>query len=92
MHGAAYNMYPRVANLLAQRGADPAVWSKPNKQGRTPLFIAEGYVGAELRPDLPTIAAITKLMVAAGLSTEGPRPKIIDQYERPAARASTGAK
>jgi ankyrin repeat protein len=91
MHGAAYNMYPRVANLLAQRGADPAVWSKPDKQGRTPLFIAEGYVGAELRPDPPTIAAITKLMVAAGLSTEGPRPKIIDQYARPAT-ASAGAK
>ena len=92
MHGAAENMYPRVLNLLAQRGADPAVWSKPNKQGRTPLFIAEGYVGSELRPDPPTIAAITKLMVAAGLSTEGPRPKIIDSYERPAAKVSAAAK
>ena len=48
MHGAAENMYPQVVNLLARRGADPAVWSKPNKQGRTPLFIAEGYVGSEL--------------------------------------------
>ena len=86
MHGAAENMYPRVVNLLAKRGADPAVWSKPNKQGRTPLFIAEGYVGSELRPDPPTIAAITKLMVAAGLSTAGPRPKIIDSNERPAVK------
>jgi len=86
MHGAAENMYPSVVNLLAQRGADPAVWSKPNKQGRTPLFIAEGYVGSELRPDPPTIAAITKLMVAAGLSTDGLRPKIIDPNERPAAK------
>jgi ankyrin repeat protein len=86
MHGAAENMYPSVINLLAQRGADPAVWSKPNKQGRTPLFIAEGYVGSELRPDPPTIAAITKLMVAAGLSTDGLRPKIIDPNERPAAK------
>ena len=92
MHGAAENMYPRVVNLLAQRGADPAVWSKPNKQGRTPLFIAEGYVGSELRPDPPTIAAITKLMVAAGLSTDGPRPKIIDPNERPAAKASATPK
>jgi ankyrin repeat protein len=88
MHGAAYNMYPRVVNLLAQRGADPAVWSKPNKQGRTPLFIAEGYVSGELRPDPPTIAAITRLMLAARITTEGQRPKIIDTYERPAARAA----
>jgi ankyrin repeat protein len=85
MHGAAVNQYPRVVNLLAERGADPKIWSKPNKAGRTPLFIAEGYVGAELRPDPPTLAAITKLMLAAGLSTEGKRPAIIDQYQRTAA-------
>jgi ankyrin repeat protein len=84
MHGAAYNQYPRVANLLAERGADPRVWSRPNKAGRTPLFIAEGYVGAELRPDPPTVEAITRLMLAAGLSTEGKRPAIVDQYRKPA--------
>jgi ankyrin repeat protein len=83
MHGAAYNNYPRVVNLLAERGADPKIWNKPNKAGRTPLIIAEGYVGVELRPDPPTVAAITKLMLAAGLSTDGPRPKIVDQYQRP---------
>jgi len=80
MHGAAANNYPRVVNLLANRGADPKVWSKPNKSGRTPLFIAEGYVGVELRPDPPTIAAVTKLMRAAGLSLEGQRPAVVDQY------------
>ncbi len=82
MHGAALNQYPRVVKLLAERGADPKIWNRPNKQGRTPLFIAEGYVGAELRPDPPTIAAVTKLMLAAGLSTEGARPSIVDQYKR----------
>jgi uncharacterized protein len=80
MHGAAANNYPRVVNLLANRGADPRVWSKPNKSGRTPLYIAEGYVGVELRPDPPTIAAVTKLMLAAGLSLEGRRPAVVDQY------------
>ena len=80
MHGAAANNYPRVVNLLANRGADPRIWSKPNKAGRTPLYIAEGYVGVELRPDPPTIAAITKLMLAAGLSLEGARPAVVDQY------------
>jgi len=85
MHGAAYNNYPSVVNLLAARGADPKIWSKPNKAGRTPLFIAEGYVGAELRPDPATIQAITTLMRAAGLSTEGARPGIVDSYKKPVA-------
>jgi ankyrin repeat protein len=83
MHGAAYNIYPRVVELLAQRGADPQVWKNPNKFGRTPLFIAEGYAGRLPRPDKPTIEAVTKLMLAAGLSTDGERPKIVDIYARP---------
>jgi ankyrin repeat protein len=84
MHGAAYNISPLVVKLLAERGADPQVWKNPNKAGGTPLFIAEGYATRLPRPDGPTIAAITKLMLAAGLSTEGKRPKIVDSYERPA--------
>jgi ankyrin repeat protein len=90
MHGAAYNQYPRVVSLLAVRGADPKIWSRPNKAGRTPLFIAEGYVGAELRPDPPTVEAITKLMLAAGLSTEGKRPAVVDQYRKPAGASKPG--
>ena len=85
MHGAAYNHYPLVVKLLAERGANPEVWNKPNKGGRTPLIIAEGYVGAELRPDPPTVEAITKLMLASGLSTSGARPAVVDQYRRPVA-------
>ncbi len=82
MHGAAYNMYPRVVNLLADRGADPQVWKNRNKFGRTPLFIAEGHSGRLPRPDPPTLAAITELMLAAGLSMEGERPEIIDIYQK----------
>jgi ankyrin repeat protein len=89
MHGAAFNISPLVVKLLAERGADPKIWSKPNKAGGTPLFIAEGYISRLPRPDAPTIEAITKLMVAAGLSTEGERPKIIDSYEKPASRPVT---
>ena len=84
MHGAAYGAYPTVIKLLADRGADPQVWKNPNKFGRTPLFLAEGYHGRLPRPDPPTIEAVTKLMVAAGLSTEGQRPAIVDIYEKPA--------
>ena len=83
MHGAAYNIYPRVVELLAKRGADPQIWSKPDKFGRTPLFLAEGYAGRLPRPDPPTIEAVTKLMRAAGLSTEGKRPEVVDIYARP---------
>jgi ankyrin repeat protein len=82
MHGAAYGAYPKVVNLLAERGADPQIWKERNKFGRTPLFIAEGYHGRLPRPDPPTIEAVTKLMVAAGLSTEGERPAIVDIYEK----------
>jgi len=91
MHGAAYNIYPRVVELLAKRGADPQIWKNPDKFGRTPLFIAEGYAGRLPRPDPPTIEAVTKLMLAAGLSTEGARPNIVDIYERPAQRANPPA-
>jgi ankyrin repeat protein len=85
MHGAAHAISPLVIELLAQRGADPKVWSIPNKYGRTPLFIAEGFVnpGGLPRPDAPTIKAVTRLMLAAGLSTEGKRPEFVDRYSAP---------
>lgn len=81
MHGAAYNISPLVVKLLGERGMDPRVWSRANKAGGTPLFIAEGYISRLPRPDAATIAAITELMVRAGLPTDGVRPKIVDSYE-----------
>jgi ankyrin repeat protein len=84
MHGAAYNNYPLVVKLLAERGADPRIWNQRDKQGVTPLFAAEGHIGRLPRPDPPTIEAVTRLMLAAGLSTEGQRPGIKDIYEKPA--------
>jgi len=80
MHGACYAISPRVVERLAERGADPQIWGKPNRFGRTPLYIAEGHSGRLPRPDAPTIAAVTKLMLEAGLSLEGKRPEIIDIY------------
>jgi uncharacterized protein len=84
MHGAAYNISPLMVEFLAKHGADPQIWSKPNKLGGTPLFIAEGYTTRLPRPDAPTLEALTTLMRSVGLSTEGERPKMIDSYERPA--------
>lgn len=67
MHGAAYKNLPGVVALLAARGADPAVWNKPNKQGWTPLRIAEGYRFGNYKPSPVTMAAFHQVMKAAGL-------------------------
>jgi ankyrin repeat protein len=84
MHGGAYASYPAVVQLLIDRGADPSVWNQKNKYGITPLFIAEGYRGAQL-PKLsrPTIDVLTAFMVSKGLPIDGPRPEIKDIYEKP---------
>jgi ankyrin repeat protein len=89
MHGAAYNAYPTVVKVLADRGADPQIWKGKNKDGVTPLFAAEGFIGRLPRPDKPTIEAVTKLMLAAGLSTAGERPPIVDIYEKQPERERT---
>ena len=82
MHGAAYGMFPAVVDLLADNGADPHIWKRKNHRGWTPLFIAEGYRFGLPRPSRPTIEAVRRLMVAAGIPTEGPRPPVIEQCER----------
>ena len=85
MHGAAYANFPTVVLQLAENGADPEIWKLPNEQGRTPLFIAEGYRGGLPRPSRPTTDAVEGLMLLEGIPTDGPRPKVIDIYEKPPA-------
>ena len=82
MHGAAYGNFPTIVQLLADRGADVNIWKQPDTEGRTPLFIAEGYKAGRPQPSRPTIDAIQRLMAAAGVSTEGTRPRIRDIYEK----------
>ena len=82
MHGAAYGNFPKIVQLLADRGARPEIWNRPNKQGSTPLFVAEGYRYGRPIVSRPTIDAIERLMKAAGLSTAGTRPPKRDIYER----------
>jgi ankyrin repeat protein len=82
MHGAAYGNFPAIVRLLAERGADINIWKRPDTEGRTPLFIAEGYKAGRPQPSRPTIDAIQGLMAAAGVSTEGTRPRIRDIYEK----------
>lgn len=67
MHGAAYKNLPGVVELLAARGADPAVWNQKNKFGWTPLRIAEGYRFGNYKPSAVTIAAFHRVMTKAGI-------------------------
>jgi hypothetical protein len=82
MHGAAYGNFPTIVQLLADRGADINIWKRPDTERRTPLFIAEGYKAGRPQPSRPTIEAIHRLMLAAGLPTDGARPAIRDIYEK----------
>jgi ankyrin repeat protein len=82
VHGAAYGNFPAIVQLLADRGADINIWKRQDAAGRTPLFIAEGYKAGRPQPSKPTIDVLRRLMVAAGVPTDGPRPRIIDIYER----------
>ena len=59
MHGAAYQSRSRVAQLLAERGADPGVWNRKNKLGWTPIMIAEGHQPENFRLSPETVAALT---------------------------------
>ncbi len=68
MHGAAYQSWPQVVRLLAARGADVAVWNRPNRWGWTPLMIAEGHRPGNFRPSPETILAIKEVMLAAGVT------------------------
>ncbi|MBN9517222.1 ankyrin repeat domain-containing protein [bacterium] len=69
MHGAAYRNHPKVVQLLADKGARIDVWNRPNKGGLTPLVIAEGHrPGLNFRPSPPTVAALHRVMLAAGVT------------------------
>ncbi len=74
MHGAAYKSLPGVVQLLAEKGARIEVWNRKNKYGWTPLSIAEGHRPGNFKPSPETIAAIQKVMLAAGIS---PAPETI---------------
>jgi len=62
MHGAAYKNLPGVVRLLALRGAKRDVWDRPNKQGWTPLRIAEGYRFGNFKPSPVTVEAFQDVM------------------------------
>ncbi|MBW3596897.1 MAG: ankyrin repeat domain-containing protein [Planctomycetes bacterium] len=75
MHGAAYQSRSELVEFLAERGADVAVWNRKNKWGWTPLLIAQGHRPGNFRPAPETIAAIERVMLAAGVTLPEPTPR-----------------
>jgi uncharacterized protein len=76
MHGAAYKNYPKAVEFLASRGAKPDVWNRPNKQGWTPLVIAQGFRFGNYKPSPVTVAAFAKVLTAAGLPVPDPPKRV----------------
>jgi ankyrin repeat protein len=75
MHGAAYRNHPRVVQLLADKGARIDVWNRKNATGLTPVVIAEGHrPGLNFRPSPETVAALHRVMIAAGVTPPKPTP------------------
>ncbi|HXG11390.1 MAG TPA: ankyrin repeat domain-containing protein [Gemmataceae bacterium] len=74
MHGAAYKNLPKVVQLLADKGAKIEVWNRKNKYGWTPLLIAEGFRPGNFKPSADTVAAIHRVMRAAGVTPPPPTP------------------
>jgi ankyrin repeat protein len=76
MHGAAFANFPKVVKLLAERGAKIEVWNRGNKRNWTPLLIAEGHRYGNFKPSFETVAAIKKVMIAAGVTPPPPMAPI----------------
>lgn len=72
MHGAAYKSLPKVARLLAAKGAKIDTWNRKNDRGWTPLLIAQGFRPGNFKPSVPTIAAISDIMKANGIEPPPP--------------------
>jgi uncharacterized protein len=76
MHGAAYRNHPAAVDFLAAHGAKVEIWNRKNKQGWTPLTIAEGYRFGNFKPSPVTAAAIRRAMLAAGVTPPDPLPPL----------------
>jgi uncharacterized protein len=72
MHAAAYKNLPKVVEFLAANGAKIDIWNTKDKHGWTPLLIAEGFRPGNFKPSFETIAAIHKVMLAAGVQPPPP--------------------
>lgn len=67
MHGAAFKSWTVLVQFLADHGADVEIWNRKNRQGWTPLMIAQGHRPGNFRPSPETIEAVVRVMRAAGV-------------------------
>jgi uncharacterized protein len=81
MHGAAYKGYPKLVQFLVDHGANIDIWNSKNKHGWTPLLIAQGYRPGNFRPLAETIAAIEKVMLAAGVTPPSVTKAVVEAPE-----------
>ena len=89
MHGAAYKNLPRVVEFLAANGANVDVWNEENRYGWTPLTIAQGYRFGNFKPSPVTVAALERVMDAAGVAPSSEDDvKGVDIYAPPAPAAA----
>ena len=77
MHGAAYQKWSQLVAFLHDNGARESVWNRKNRWGWTPLLIAQGYRKGNFHPDVDTIAAIERVMRAAGATPTAPGPDVV---------------
>lgn len=75
MHGAAYKSLPKMVQFLADKGAKIELWNRKNRYGWTPLLIAEGFRPGNFKPSADTIAALHRVMRAAGVTPPPPTPR-----------------
>ena len=75
MHGAAYKNLPGAVEFLAAHGASIDVWNRKNKQGWTPLIIAQGHRFGNYKPSPVTVAAIERILRAAGITPDPEPPR-----------------
>ncbi|MES1261664.1 MAG: ankyrin repeat domain-containing protein [Acidobacteriota bacterium] len=66
MHGAAYKNLPKAVEFLAAKGAKREIWDRKNKEGWTPLTIAEGHRFGNFKPSLVTVEALHRVMGDTG--------------------------
>jgi uncharacterized protein len=82
-HGAGAKQMPSVVPFLVEKGVNPKIWMQKNKNGWTPLRIAEGIHRVNAFRSSPEVAAeLRKAMIAAGVSTEVEPEKVISGATR----------
>jgi ankyrin repeat protein len=75
MHGAAYKNLPGAVEFLGAHGAKINVWYRKDKQGWTPLIIAQGHRFGNYKPSPTTVAAIERILLAAGITPDPEPPR-----------------